>query len=743
MIVRHGTLWAIAVLVLLASVSFSESVKLRKPRKRTMAKSPYQQSRIGSVIIRVMHKYSDDDLKRGASAGCINGNCRNTHNKFNFEPVNEAMSEKDNFLSDEESLRYVVHPEKYEHFVLRKNTGHANRYKRDSTFSELPNSSNTDDRTVVNRDGDASEVSKNVNKRNFTKKIYRLPLYRTVLLNRFNKYPKNLLKPLSEVNRTRSLAVDYFSQRNDDDNGNTSKVQKYINKGHFIKVPLYRTVSLNELRYTKNSEPLNEANRTRRSLAIDCSSQRNDSDSGDASKVPKNVNKGNFTRVPLYRTVSLDGLNRYTKNSKRLSEASRMKRSLAVDYSSQRNDNDSGDASKVPKNVNKGNFTRVPLYRTVSLDGLNRYTKNSKRLSEASRTRRSLAVDYSSQRNDNDSGDASKVPKNVNKGNFTRVPLYRTVSLDGLNRYTKNLEPLSEASRTRRSLAVDYSSRRNDSDYYAQRKAVMDRYYARQREINARYAANRINTTPRLKYNNVSQHQPTSNVTLFNLGHVYPSKDSTARDNATFLHLSTKIDPIYSNESRYNKIPTELDSRRNFVPEIDPGFRSDTDSSQTRSSGNSERNALDYFVTPTPCTNLSSNGTFAPKTRPKLAQNSINETEQSNEDCAYNSAEKNNTEGNLRWGKCEGKIVYQHNLLLGLRGPSNLDALFEVIIQGPVCITCVEALRYNETRAIVALDSGGRGYEYAKLRLQGYENEGFSYIIKVWGINKIGEVCGD
>jgi len=395
-----------------------------------------------------MHKYSNDDITRSASAGCTNGNCRNAHNKFNFEPVNEAMSDKDNFLSDEESLRYVVHPEKYEHFVMRKNSGHANRYKRNFTFSEL-HSSNTDDRTVINHD--ASEVSKNVNKGNFTKKIYRLPLYKTVSLNPINKYTKNL----------------------------------------------------------------------------------------------------------------------------------------------------------------------------------------SKFLSEASRTRRSLAVDYSSQRNDSDSGDVSKVPKNVNKGNFTRVPLYRIVSLDGLNRYIKNSKFLSETSRMRRSLAIDDSSRRNDNDYYAQRKAAMDRYYARQREINARYA-NRTSTTPRLKYNNVS---PTSNVTLFNLGRIYSNKDSTARDTATFLHPSTKIDPIYSNESRYNKIPTELNNRRNFVPEIEPGFKSDTDLSQVRSSDNSERNALDYFVTPTPCTNLSSNGTFMPKTRSKQAQNYTSETENI-EDCANNSADK-------------------------------------------------------------------------------------------------------
>lgn len=86
--------------------------------------------------------------------------------------------------------------------------------------------------------------------------------------------------------------------------------------------------------------------------------------------------------------------------------------------------------------------------------------------------------------------------------------------------------------------------------------------------------------------------------------------------------------------------------------------------------------------------------------------------------------------------------MYQHNLLLGLRGlPSNLDTLFEVIIQGPICITCVEALRYNETRAMVTLDSGGRGHEYARLKLMGFPNEGFSYIIKVWGVKRIGPDC--
>ncbi|XP_011867879.1 PREDICTED: uncharacterized protein LOC105562009 [Vollenhovia emeryi] len=458
MIVRRGTLWAaVAVLVLLASVSSSGSVKLRKPRKRTTTRIPYQQSRTGPVVIRVMHKYADDGVARGASGGCANGNC---NGKFHLG-ANEAMSEEDNFLSDEESLRYAVHPERYEHFVLRKNTGHAGRYRRDSAPA--------------------------------------------------------------------------------------------------------------------------------------------------GSQPPTDLDRG-----------------------------------------------------AVPRNETRGNVTRVPLHRIDRARGL------------------------------------------------------------------------AESVRARRSLAADYSSRRNDSDYFTQRKAIMDKYYARQREINALYA-DLMNIVPRSEHN-VSQYRPasTGNATLFSLGRVSLGRNSTARDGAIFRHSPTKLDPIYSNETRYNK--TELDNRRNVALDVDPGFKSDANLSEARSSGSAERSALDHIVTPTPCTNLSSSGTFAPKTRPRHAKN-----------CTHDGCDRTsidyNASGNLRWGTCEGSIVYQHNLLLGLTGPSNLDALFEVIIQGPVCITCVETLRYNETRATVTLDSGGRGHEYAKLRLQGYENEGFSYIIKVWGVKKTGQVC--
>lgn len=296
--------------------------------------------------------------------------------------------------------------------------------------------------------------------------------------------------------------------------------------------------------------------------------------------------------------------------------------------------------------------------------------------------------------------------------------------------------PSNYLSRTRRNYVGDYTTRRNASDYYAERRAVMERYYARQREINARYA-NRTGSISGSKLNDVaSQHQPvTRNATLLSLGHEYPNKDS--KDTATFRYPYIRIEPIYSNESWNKGISIEPDIRRDIAPKINLGFKFDANLSQTRNSS-IERNALDYYVTPTPCTNVSLSGTFEPKARTKHAKNCTHETEQKS-----NRTNNNNSTGSdyQNWGTCEGKIVYQHNLLLGLKGPSNLDTLFEVIIQGPICITCVEALRYNETRAMVTLDSGGRGHEYVKIRLKGYENEGFSYIIKVWGVKKIDQNC--
>lgn len=186
--------------------------------------------------------------------------------------------------------------------------------------------------------------------------------------------------------------------------------------------------------------------------------------------------------------------------------------------------------------------------------------------------------------------------------------------------------PPNYLSRTRRNHADDYTTRSNASDYYAERRAVMERYYARQREINARYA-NRTSSISESKRNDGSQHRPvTRNAALLNLGHEYPSKDT--KDSATFRYPYIRIQPVYSNGSWSSGISYEPEIRRDIAPKINLRFKFDANSSRTRNNDSIERNALDYYVTPTPCTNLSLSGAFEPKAHTKHAINCTQETEQ-------------------------------------------------------------------------------------------------------------------
>jgi len=469
----------IALLVLLASVSSSTSVKLRRPRKRPTLRVPHQQARLGPVIVRVIHRYTDE-LAGADASNCTGPACRDAGSKLDLDTI-EALAEQDNFLPDQESLRYIVYPKKYEHFVSKKHTGHGSRYRRQVAQEAVPWSD------------------------------------------------------------------------------------------------------------------------------------------GNASKALRNESKAKLKKVTLL------------KISKRI-------------------------------------WTKEPI----------------KSLSEASRSRRSI-----------DSN----------------------------------------------------SSRRNASDYYAQRRAVMEKYYARQREINARYA-NRTN-----------------NATLFTLG--LDSGNSTTRNVASSaVRRPLRIIP-YNETLQSNKV----------------------DRNHSRTTSN-VRSTLNPYVTFPPCVNVSLPGIFTSKILRHVTNCSRDNDDDDSEEALINESVSQRPIGlpgivkglrfpvfydlisvswiaiqssliNIRifqmlpnvaevmrfvfqkekgeqvWGTCRGKLVYQHNLLLGLTGPSNLRSLFEVYIEDSICITCVKAVPYNDTSAVVVMDSGGHGHDYVKLRLEGHKNEGFSYIIKIWAVRKI------
>lgn len=231
-------------------------------------------------------------------------------------------------------------------------------------------------------------------------------------------------------------------------------------------------------------------------------------------------------------------------------------------------------------------------------------------------TRRSLTMDSHAPRNASDSAtigqpaSESEVSQKADKDKLVRIPLVK--SRRHIETRTASARSSDDAGRRRRSLAAardSYPARRNASDYYAERRAVMARFYARQREIEARYG-NRTSPNkpnPDDGASGIDQPATRSNVTLFRL---YPARNSTSTDNnrATFRHPSMTIDPVYSN------LPVNLDGQQ-VVSEAERRF-----GSRAWDNSNIQRQAVGfYYTTPVPCENASLAGTFTPKKRSKNA----------------------------------------------------------------------------------------------------------------------------
>ncbi|XP_043280048.1 uncharacterized protein [Venturia canescens] len=239
---------------------------------------------------------------------------------------------------------------------------------------------------------------------------------------------------------------------------------------------------------------------------------------------------------------------------------------------------------------------------------------------------------------------------------------------------------LRTPSTTEPSIRASYERAVNQTiqDYYAQRRAVMERYYARQREIIDKFgrktttespASASTDAVPR-KYQ-IVEHGPSATI-------------ANAETTAPF--------PGSLNESRRN------DSIASWVNDL-TSADSRSDDGQTENDFQSE----------------SSNN---------LA----------------NRADRKDIPGYYRLGEFKGsadeKIVYQHNLRVGLKGSSQLEANFEAVLEGAFVITVIEAFPYANTKAHFSWISGGPGSNSVKLKLVGYKDQGFSYTVKVWAVPK-------
>lgn len=358
-------------------------------------------------------------------------------------------------------------------------------------------------------------------------------------------------------------------------------------------------------------------NRNRRNITLSDTSDHAglDCDNGNTTKVTKDKDtlSRNALRELVYRTTKIKNISGYMEDFKILSDKRRNlsnKRNINNSVTDCRSltglDCDNDDTRKVTKNKDKDKFSKNALremigYESTKIKKISGYMDGFKILLDER--------------------------KNLSKRNINNsVTDCRFCDRDDTTERKIN--------KTRKSYYDEYLlPRRNTSDYYAQRRAVMERYYARQREINARYA-NRTNDNNVRTNGNGWQSQSIleSNVSLF--GHRYPNKDTTGRDN-TISHyhypLSITIKPLYNNGTTVNnRIQINVNNSRDIVSGTKLNYKYDADLSQVKNNSNVVvRNVPDYYVTPTPCTNIPLSGTSVPKTRWKQRKNYTDNNETS------------------------------------------------------------------------------------------------------------------
>ncbi|XP_011300075.1 uncharacterized protein [Fopius arisanus] len=87
-----------------------------------------------------------------------------------------------------------------------------------------------------------------------------------------------------------------------------------------------------------------------------------------------------------------------------------------------------------------------------------------------------------------------------------------------------------------------------------------------------------------------------------------------------------------------------------------------------------------------------------------------------------------------RRNSSEETLVYQHNIGIGLKGLSTLNAAIEVLLDETITITCVELTPSDNSPAKVQILSGGPDYNFVKLKFTPEKNRGLTYAIKIWGV---------
>nr|XP_033206423.1 uncharacterized protein LOC117166526 [Bombus vancouverensis nearcticus] len=277
-----------------------------------------------------------------------------------------------------------------------------------------------------------------------------------------------------------------------------------------------------------------------------------------------------------------------------------------------------------------------------------------------------------------------------------------------ISRRYVNYFPNNETNRSKR-YALTKDSKDDKSEYYAQRKAVMDRFHARQREIADRYAK-RTSTTPKYTY-----------------------KYDLEKKNNAFLPSSVNI-PI----NNINKSEHAVDKANNSL--------------QTSTSTSSTTPIREQIIeTTTTAYRINRSDQF------QTTENSLERDAEEDYDEDSDYLEDNNDyqkssdskpdddKSGAKWGNCTGSLVYQHSIIISVRQALQAVADITTSVDGHLCVTCIRVESLNRNKSVtVKLEVNRRkdgSIINAKLKFSDFHLEQLSYSVRMWAVDKIGNSC--
>ncbi|XP_043591484.1 uncharacterized protein LOC122571590 [Bombus pyrosoma] len=278
-----------------------------------------------------------------------------------------------------------------------------------------------------------------------------------------------------------------------------------------------------------------------------------------------------------------------------------------------------------------------------------------------------------------------------------------------INRRYVNYFPNNKTNRSKR-YAVTKDSKDDKSEYYAQRKAVMDRFHARQREIADKYAK-RTSTTPK---------------------YVVYKYDSEKKNNVSLpSFVKIAINNINKSVRAVNKANNSL---------------------QTSTSTSSTTPIREQIIETTTIANpIKRSNQF------QITENSLERDVEEDYDEDSDYVEDNNDyqktsdskldddKSGAKWGNCIGNLVYQHNIIISVRQALQTVADITTSVDGHLCITCIRVESLNRNKNVtVKLEVNRRedgSLINAKLKFNDFHLEQLSYSVRMWAVNKKQNSC--